>query len=176
MLCGSFYFLFSIGINRLWITNWMENFELVMGNSDIETAWKAMKDKFHELRDKFVPTQNGGRNSWRNKGSVPIDEQLQRSINKKHQLHRRWIHTRAEDSRLDYVRVRNKVKTMMRRTKRNFERDISTCAKTNPKKFWSYIRRKLKTRAGIAPLLEDPEDPDSLRYSDIDKANILQKC
>ena len=34
------------------------------------------------------------------------------------------------------------------------------------------VRRKLKTRAGIAPLLEDP---DSLRYSDIDKANILQK-
>lgn len=153
----------------------MENFELVLGNRDIETARKIMKEKFHELRNEFVPIQNSGKNSWRSKGSVPIDDQLQRTINKKHQLHRRWIHTRTEDSRLDYVRARNKVKTMMRRTKRSFERDISTCAKTNPKKFWSYIRRKLKTRAGIAPLLEDPEDPDALQYSDIDKANILQQ-
>ena len=36
------------------------------------------------------------------------------------------------------------------------------------------MRRKLKTKSGISPLLKDLKDPDSLKFDDVDKANILQ--
>ena len=55
-----------------------------------------------------------------------------------------------------------------------FERRIAQTSKTNPKAFWKHLRRNLKTKPGIAPLLENLEDKTSLKYSDEEKANILQ--
>ena len=71
--------------------------------------------------------------------------------------------------------MRNQVKTLLRKAKRNFEKDTSNNAKSHPKKIWSYVRRKLKTRAGVAPLLKDVNDPDSLQFDDMEKARILQQ-
>ena len=48
-------------------------------------------------------------------------------------------------------------------------------SKSNPKAFWSHIRRRLKTKTGVAPLLENNNDKCSTKFSDSDKANILQK-
>ena len=33
----------------------------------------------------------------------------------------------------------------------------------------------MKTRANISSLLENPEDPDSLKYTDAEKAEMLQR-
>ena len=51
--------------------------------------------------------------------------------------------------------VTNKVKSVLRRDKRLFEKSIAQEAKQNPKAFWAHVRRKLKTKEGIAPLLSD---------------------
>ena len=56
-----------------------------------------------------------------------------------------------------------------------FEKSIADRSKKNPKAFWAHTRRKLKTKSGVAPLLEDVEDKNSLKFNDQDKANILQK-
>ena len=45
--------------------------------------------------------------------------------------------------------------------------------KVTPKSFWWYIRHKLKTKTGVAPLLGDNEDPWSTKFED--KANIIQR-
>ena len=44
-----------------------------------------------------------------------------------------------------------------------------------PKRFWHHARRKLKAKTGIAPLLEDKKDKNSMRYTDKEKAEILQR-
>ena len=75
---------------------------------------------------------------------------------------------------LRYARARNKVKIMMRQAKRRFERDVAKKSKSDPKVFWSHIRHRLKTKSGVAPLLENPQDKGSMKFSDVDKANILQ--
>ena len=46
--------------------------------------------------------------------------------------------------------------------------------KAKPNLFWKYIRRKLRTKSGVSPLLWDKENPNSLKYDDGEKANILQ--
>ena len=47
-------------------------------------------------------------------------------------------------------------------------------SKSNPKAFCWYARQKLKTKDGVAPLLENTDNPDSMKYEDEEKANILQ--
>ena len=64
---------------------------------------------------------------------------------------------------------------MLRQAKRLFEKGIALQAKTNPKAFWAHTRRKLKTKCSIAPLLADKNDKESLKFDDVEKANILQK-
>ena len=75
---------------------------------------------------------------------------------------------------MDFKRKRNKVKGLIRKRKREFERNIAFKVKDNPKTFWNHVRQKLKSKSGIAPLLENPEDKTSARHSDTEKANILQ--
>ena len=41
--------------------------------------------------------------------------------------------------------------------------------------FGTILGIKSKTKTGIAPLLEDPNDKDSLKYGDKEKSEILQK-
>ena len=67
----------------------------------------------------------------------------------------------SESSRLEYTKARHKVRTMVRRAKREFEKGIAAQAKINPKTFWSHTRRNLKTKSGVAPLLASVEDNDS---------------
>ena len=47
-------------------------------------------------------------------------------------------------------------------------------AKNKPKIFWSHTRRKLETKCGVAPLLENEEDMNSVKFDVEIKANILQ--
>ena len=105
---------------------------------------------------------------------------LQQLIKRKCQLHRRWIKNQkhgneCEDIRKAYKEIRNQVKNKMVNTKIKYEKDIAERSKRSPKVFWSYTRSKLKTKTGVAPLLENTKDNSSIRYSDIEKANILQR-
>ena len=125
-----------------------------------------------EWNKKLEPT-------WRVKGSFPINKQLQDAIRGKHTTHRQWMSARkrsdANDARLRYIRERNKVKSLLRQAKRTFERGIARKAKSNPKTFWSHVRSRLKTKSGVAPLLENNTDENSMTYSDEERANIFQK-
>ena len=76
-------------------------------------------------------------------------------------------------ARTDFTRAHNKVRRLLRKAKRDFERYVAENSKDNPKLFWSYSRRKLKAKTGIAPLLEDKEKKESLKFDDEEKANIL---
>ena len=72
----------------------------------------------------------------------------------------------ADDARLTCTKARNKVKTMIRKANRNFKREIGLQSKKNPKTFWSHVRNKLKTKTGVAPLLEDNNVKKSMKFDD----------
>ena len=149
-------------------------------NQNVEEAWNNLKTKLMELREKFVPKKiKLPKPSWNNKGSFPIDKSLQDAIRNKRATHCQWMSvnhcdTTTNVTSLRYVRARNTVKTMMCQAKRRFERDIAKKSKSDPKVFWSHIRHRLETKSGVAPLLENPQVKDSMKFSDVDKANILQ--
>ena len=113
---------------------------------------------------------------------MPINQVLRDAIRNKRKLHKRCISSKnvlnvsdAENVRQTYAKDRNKVKAMILKSKREFERNIGTQSKSNPKMFWSHVRSKLKTKTGVAPLLQDEKDETSTNFDDKEKANILQK-
>ena len=166
-------------------SRWKEKFEndvasLPNDKSRVEQCWNLLKSKYLSLRDKFVPksTTSSGP-TWREKGSFPTGKRERDAIKDKNKKHRAWMSPspsspNREHARLEYTRARNKVRTLLRKAKRFFEKGIAKQCKKNPKGFWAYTRSKLKTRSGIAPLLSNPEDKETLAYDDKEKADILQ--
>ena len=165
-------------VEELESSNWKETFMQEASNKGPESLWQILKSKLIELRNKFVPTlviKTGIENM---KGSFPISKSLQRAIKEKHSIHRRWIRCKRRGSlsstREAYNKARNKVKQLIRQSKRSFEKEIASGSKKNPKKFWKYVRNKLRTKSGVSPLLQDKKNPNSLKFDDKEKAEILQ--
>ena len=55
---------------------------------------------------------------------------------------------------------------MFRQARKRYEKNISNKSKENPKLFWAHVRQKLKTKTGVAPLLENNADKDSTKFDD----------
>ena len=144
-----------------------------------EDLWCSLKSQLHLMTKQFVPIETASNKpTWKDKGSIPVDEKVRRAIKDKEKSHRQWMSAKRgainEDAiRKQYTKDRNKVKTLMRKAKRRFERDIAMKAKMEPKAFWGHTRRKLKTKSGVAPLLSDPKNSNSMKFDDVDKANLL---
>ena len=80
-----------------------------------------------------------------------------------------------DENRIKYTRARNRVRRMMRQAHRNYEQKICNNSKTKPKVFWSHVRSKMKSSSMVSSLLEKPNDKNSLKHEDHEKAVILQR-
>ena len=157
-------------------SNWANNNLRECATMSVEDNWIVIKDKLQELTNKFVPkSSTASKPTWSKKGSIPIEPSLREMIRKKNISHRRWMSSKSNENRDEYNKVRNKVKRLMRQAKRDHEKGICLKSKSNPKAFWSHVRHKLRTKIGVAPLLENSKNPDSAKFEDKDKADILQK-
>ena len=63
------------------------------------------------------------------------------------------------------------MKSLTRKITRQYEKNIATQAKTNPKKFWKYAQSKTKTHVNVSELYINEEK--RLSSSDKEKAEIL---
>ena len=91
-----------------------------------------------------------------------------------------WLHhhntIRADELRVQYNRARNQVRKHTRKLRRDYELNVARKAKEgNCKPFFSLARGRLATKAGVAPLLSDKNDPESIKYDDTEKSEILQR-
>ena len=85
------------------------------------------------------------------KHHYPLTKETRLAIKEKDKLHRKWISSFHIEDRLKYSKIRNKVKTLVRSDKRNYERGVAKAAKLKPKIFWSHTRQRLKTKVGVTP-------------------------
>ena len=161
-------------------SNWKDEYsELEKDKPETaEVIWCSLKSKLIELRNQFVPLEKTSKeHSWKQNRSIPTDKATRESIRQKNIKRRSWMVARNRNdvdvARLQYTKARNKVKRLIRKAKISFEQEIAQQSKTNPKAFWSHTRRKLKTKSVVAPLLSNPQDKDSIKFDDAEKANIL---
>lgn len=158
-------------------SEWQGKFIQNAGFNTVDTNWNNLKGMLLEMRDKYVPKMKDSQ--WKSNGNFPIGHELQQTIKDKSRLHRKWIKSLNSGGenleRQRYVRIRNKVNKQIRQKKRAYEGTICNESKDNPKRFWQHIRSNLKTKSGIHPLLKSPKDTSSIKFKDIDKAEILQE-
>ena len=165
---------------QLTDTGWSNEYVAKIADRDVEENWFILKTKLLKLRDDFIPLNKAPtKPTWKEKGAIPISAPTQQAIRSKKRAHRRWISAKqrgeSDVARAIYSKERNKVKKLLRREKRKFEKGIAMLAKKNPKMFWSHTRRKLKTKCGVGPLQGKVTDKDFLKYNDKSKADILQQ-
>ena len=79
-----------------------------------------------------------------------------------------------QEVRKEYNRVRNQVKTAVKKLRKQYEKGLSIQAKENPKAIWNYIKSKTKVKEGIGELHIDPNNIKSAKTDDDkEKADIL---
>ena len=65
-------------------------------------------------------------------------------IRKKHRAWQRYMETKDGEKYQDYCKARNKVKSLVRKQRIEYQKQVSQSAKDNPKKFWDYAKSKTK--------------------------------
>ena len=85
------------------------------------------------------------------------------------------MQTKSGEDYQAYCRQRNQIRKITRLARKDFEKNLSLTIKTEPKKFWDYIRSKTKTKDGIADLHIDPTNLESrLTVNDIVLTQVNQ--
>ena len=150
-------------------TNWDEKLK----DPDVDKQWTTIKNRLLDSQEESVPKCNA---NWsKAKGKIPLNDKAIKTIRRKHRAWQRYIETREESKRLEYVKLRNQVKKLTRSALLDIERDIAKSVKKDPKKFWAYVNRRTKTKSTI-PDLEVQDGDRTYRADDNElKAEALGK-
>ena len=128
----------------------------------------------NEAQIRNIP-KTTGRPDRPNVWKTPLDRETVKKVKKKHRAWRRYLETREEAKYVEYVRLRNQVRSSTRKASRWKEKEIAEHIKDNPKKFWKFVNSKMKTRGCIPDLEVIHEDSVTTVSEDQEKAQELAK-
>ena len=145
----------------------------VLLEKSVEEQWSIFKNLLSEAVDKNTPKRivKNSITSSRKK-TFYIDTKLKSAMKKKERLWHKYKLSGEKIDQLEYNRTRNKVRNLTRKAVKNHEKKIVGDIKENPKKFWSYVKSKTKTKTSIPDLYTSDAKSDVSR-NDCEKAEIL---
>jgi hypothetical protein len=154
-------------IRRELNLDWQE----VLGqvDQDINAMWGVFEETVRSAQNSFVPNKevNPAKKKWR----IPLDHKTVELVKKKHRAWQRYMETREREKLQEFRRIRNKVRKATRKGRRDFEMSIAKDVKENPKRFWSYVNSKTKSRSEIPDLKVIQNDKERVITSDQEKVN-----
>ena len=140
----------------------------LMENKDTNEMIDIFMTKLNSEMNEHIPKR---KNSAR-KNSVPLSEEIRALIRKKHRAWEKYMKHNNEENYKIYTRTRNKVKLIVAKERKKYEKDIAETSKSNCKNFWTYINSKRKTRSGISELHETKGGEIFIANSDQEKAEV----
>ena len=148
--------------------------EILKGNMSVQEMWDEFDSIVKKAVDDHVPKKMVS--SQMKRAAVPVDEVFINARRKKHSLWRKYIRNKTDEAWQAYTKARNKIKSLLSKLRRQFEKNIALNVKENPKAAWAYIKSKYKAKEGIQNLATDQNDPNSpLTKTDQENANILSE-
>ena len=90
--------------------------------------------------------------------------------NKKRRLWKRYITSKSNYDRQNYICCKNDLQTMTRNLRSDFESKLAKKVKSKPKDFWRYVKSRLKSTPTI-PSLTKPDG--SKAFTSKEKAQVL---
>ena len=116
----------------------------------LSEAWEILTEKHIKLIEENVPVRKVSNEAGRK--NPYVSQQCMEAIRKKHTKWQKYLHNKTEENYTQYKAARNEVITELRRSKYDYEKDLATRIKTDNKRFWSYVRSKIKTKSNIGQL------------------------
>ena len=151
------------------------DWERFFGDSceDVEIMWSAFKDKLVQGIERFIP-KIGNFNEWKKSSwKNALQRHTREKIRKKHRLWTRYIETRNTDYLIKYRKVRNEVRNETRRIYKEQQNAIAKATKSNPKKFWSYVKSKTSVKSSIGDIKYNCDGKDIIITEDYQKATAF---
>ena len=129
-------------------------------------TWEKLKNCMKELVETFVPLIK-----IRSSGNqMPLARAVRMKIKEKKKAWKIFKNYQTTDNLTKYKTKRSEVRSATRSEALTREKEISSEVKTNPKKFWSYVRQKTTIREAIPALIK----PNGmLTNTDDEKAEVL---
>ena len=144
------------------------NWENMFQGKSLDEQWLLFKNIIQTNMENCIPKTSGkppkpGRPPWMN-------EDVLKKVKKKKVAYQRYKATKEGRAWDDYARARNEAKWACRQAVRDMEAKIAGLSKTNPKSFFRYANKNLKTKSTIPDLVK----PDGTKTkSDKEKAELL---
>jgi len=143
---------------------------------DVESPWQFFKSSYTELVNKYIPKRSRPMDPCLgNVKKCKYNKEIAVSVRKKHRLWQRYMETRDGQKYAAYVKARNTAKSLIKRYQRETCKHIAASAKTNPKKFWSYVNSKTTVKSEIPNLVRGtlPDGTKDFTSSSHEKAEVL---
>ena len=131
----------------IWLI-WLENFRLLsvqMPRSlavscwdvgDADQQFKLFSTILEKAVESCVPGSKYSSDNRHNR--APMDKAFRKLNRRKNRLWTRYMETRDISKYRQYCQCRNKVRSVTRSTRREYEKQIALKAQTEPKNFWKY--------------------------------------
>lgn len=141
----------------------------VLKDMDVDSTWNTIRDVVVEIMEVCIPkvkSINGARVKprW-------MTQTVAKSVKKKHSLYKRFLCTKRGRDYEKYKVTRNKCSKLIKRARKDYEKNIADGCKKSPKLFWKYVQERAKSNAGISAL----KTGNGFAVSDDEKAETLNK-
>ena len=136
------------------------NWDSVFDTSDIEHVWLSFKRQIIGAIQAAIPLRKG--RPWRLKSSPKVRTAL-RYARRCHSIYKQL---QTSDSLIKYVKAKAYLQQLINKQVLFFENHIIQSLQDNPKRFWSYVNTKLKSKGSCIDRLKDNneviEDPTKM--------------
>ena len=125
-----------------------------MSNLNTDESWKVFCTEFNRIIQVCIP-----KTTIRSKRKPPyIAAKVFKLKNQKDRLWKKYSFSGDTLDYLRYTQKRNEIRELTHSLRVNYERNITNCLKSNPRRFWTHVKSKTKIKSSI-PTLESPEGP-----------------
>ena len=94
--------------------------------------------------------------------------------NVKNRLWKRFLRSKLPYDYANFCQARNHLRSYTRKLRHEFEHEIASDIKHNPKRFWQYTKSRLNTVAKVSAIL-NPEHEAEVITDDRDRAELFNK-
>ena len=126
------------------------NWQTVLTSNNVEHMCTIFTNILLEVEDKWIPKVRRRINGTKKPQWMTNDIRL--LINRKKRFYKNYKQSKSHDDFLRYIVIKRHCEREIRKAKRNLEINISQQSKTNPKKFFQYIRSKKTVKEKIGPI------------------------
>ena len=142
-----------VSMKRELEVDWEELFQ----NKTTNEAWEILQKRLKASVDNNIPKHRHNPSQTNiKKKPIWMSYKALTKVKKKHKAWQRYMTTQDGQDYQTYARARNQAKNEVRKALKDYEKSIASEIKTNPKKFWSYVNSKLKTKSEI-PQMKKPD-------------------